>query len=84
MIEQLIIALTTIPSIWLTQQSNENWKKYACLFGLVAQPFWFYTTYINEQWGMFAVTIACTYSWYLGLKNNWWINESKLGEGRCP
>ncbi len=69
--EQIIIALTGVPAIWLTQQNNNSWKKYACLFGVVGQPFWFYSTYIAEQWGMFALVIFYTYSWGLGIKNYW-------------
>ena len=69
-----MIALTGVTAIWLTQQSNEAWKKYACLFGLVGQPFWFYSAYVAEQWGIFILCIFYTYSWYLGLKNNWLNN----------
>lgn len=72
--EQIMIALTGVTAIWLTQQSNEAWKKYACLFGLVGQPFWFYSAYVAEQWGIFILCIFYTYSWYLGLKNNWLNN----------
>jgi hypothetical protein len=70
-LEQIAIALTGIVAIWLTQQSNDSWKKYACLFGLAGQPFWFYSAYAAEQWGILVLTIFYTYSWYLGLKNNW-------------
>jgi hypothetical protein len=73
MIEQAAIALTGIVAIWLTQQSNDNWKKYACLFGLAGQPFWFYAAYTAEQWGILALTFFYTYSWLLGFKNNWII-----------
>ena len=69
--EQIGIALTGIVAIWLTQQSNESWKKYACLFGLAGQPFWFYAAYMAEQWGILALTVFYTYSWWLGLKNHW-------------
>lgn len=72
--EQIAIALTGIIAIWLTQQSNDDWKKYACLFGLAGQPFWFYSAYSAEQWGIFILTVFYTYSWFLGLKNNW-INK---------
>jgi len=72
MIEQIFIALTGAVAIWLSQQEfNIGWKKYACIFGLLSQPFWFYTTLINEQWGIFILSIFYTYSWFLGFKNNW-------------
>ena len=69
--EQVAIALTGIVAIWLTQQGNNGWKKYACLFGLVGQPFWFYSAYMSEQWGIFILCIFYTYGWLLGFKNNW-------------
>ena len=69
--EQVMIALTELPAVWLTQQSREGWKRYACLFGMAGQPFWMYATYTAGQYGMFALTIAYTYSWWLGIKNNW-------------
>ncbi|CAM0012930.1 hypothetical protein VPHK453_0075 [Vibrio phage K453] len=69
--EQLMIAFTGVVAIFLTQQSNDRIKKYACLFGLAGQPFWFYSAYTNEQWGIFALCVFYTYSWSLGFKNNW-------------
>lgn len=74
--EQLAIAITGGLAIWLTQQSNNALKKYACLFGLAGQPFWVYSAYAEEQWGILALTIFYTYSWYLGLKNNWLITKA--------
>lgn len=69
--EQLMIAFTGVIAIFLTQQSNDRIKKYACLFGLAGQPFWFYSAYTNEQWGIFVLCVFYTYSWALGFKNNW-------------
>ncbi len=69
--EQILIAFTGVTAIWLTQQSKEEWKKYACLFGVAGQPFWSYSAYSAEQWGIFALCIFYTYSWCLGVKNNW-------------
>lgn len=71
MMEQLIIALTGGIAILLTQQKNEKLKKYASILGLIGQPFWFYSAYSNEQWGIFALCFFYTYSWALGFKNNW-------------
>ena len=69
--DQIAIALTGVIAIWLSQQSREEWKKYACLFGCAGQPFWFYSAYQAEQWGIFVLCIFYTYSWLLGLYNNW-------------
>ncbi|MCK4814714.1 hypothetical protein KA005_03005 [bacterium] len=69
--DQVFIALTGAVAIWLTQQKREGWKKYACLFGIAGQPFWFYSAYMTEQWGILALTFVYTYSWFVGLRSNW-------------
>ncbi len=69
--EQLFIAFTGVTAIWLTQQKKEEWKKYACIFGLIGQPFWFYSSYLAEQWGIFMLCFFYTFSWFIGFKNNW-------------
>ncbi|BAQ84261.1 hypothetical protein [uncultured Mediterranean phage uvMED] len=71
MIEQIGIALTGVVAIYLTQQSNNKLKKYACLFGLAGQLFWFYSAISAEQWGIVIVCCFYTYSWALGVYNNW-------------
>ena len=71
MISQIFLAITGVVSIMLTQQNNEYLKKYACLFGLAGQPFWFYASYQAEQWGIFVLSFFYLYAWCVGLKNNW-------------
>ena len=56
---------------------RKDWKKYACIFGLIGQPFWLYTTYNSEQWGMFILSLFYTYAWWLGIKNNWLMLNGK-------
>ena len=50
-------------------------NKWGFVFGLLQQPFWFITAYINEQWGVFLATMAFTlsflygfYEWFFGKK----------------
>lgn len=71
MISQICIALTSLTAIYLSQQSNANYHKYACLFGLAGQPFWFYTTWQAAQWGIFMMSFFYTYSWLLGFRRYW-------------
>jgi hypothetical protein len=73
--EQIAIAFTGVVAIFLTQQKNEKIKKYGCLFGLAGQPFWFYSAYLSEQWGIFVLVMFYTYAWCLGVKNNWLTKE---------
>lgn len=71
MIEQTMIAIFGVTAVWLTQQGRQEWKRYACVLGLIGQPFWFYATFKAEQWGIFALSFCYTYSWGLGFWNNW-------------
>lgn len=71
MITQLAIALTGLLAIWLTQQSNEKLHKYASIFGLLGQPFWFYSSYQAEQWGIFVLCIGYTFVWFIGFRRYW-------------
>lgn len=68
MIEQIGIALTGVVAIWLTQDKSANRRKYACLFGLAGQPFWFYSAFIAHQWGVLALTCIYTLAWAKGLR----------------
>lgn len=75
-LDQVFIALTGMTSILLTQQKNEGLKKYACILGLIGQPFWFYSSYQAEQWGIFILCFGYTYAWFVGFKN-YWLNLNK-------
>jgi hypothetical protein len=66
-----MIAVLGATAIWLTQQRRDDWRKFACLLGMAAQPFWFWATFQAEQWGIFAVSFIYTYSWGVGIKNHW-------------
>ena len=68
---QEIIFITGAIAIWLTQQSNKQWQKYARIIGLIGQPFWIWSTYQSEQWGMLALSVFYTYTWMLGINNHW-------------
>lgn len=71
MIEQIFIAITGVTGIWLTQQNNEKLKRYACILGMLGQPFWFYSSYQAGQWGIFLMSFFYTFAWGVGIKNNW-------------
>jgi len=71
MIEQFIIAVSELIAIWLIQTNNENHRKYACIFGLIGQPFWFYSSYIAHQWGAFILCFFFTAAWIKGLYQYW-------------
>lgn len=69
--EQIGIALFGVTAIFLSQVDSPEAKKYASIFGLLSQPFWFYATYTASQWGMFFLCFMYAGAWGMGFYNNW-------------
>ena len=78
MMEQMAIALTGVVAIWLSQDVRPSWRKWACIFGLCGQPFWFYAAWSSQQWGIFALCVFYTWAWAKGVRTNWWHNRPRL------
>ena len=71
MIEQIGIAICGVTAVWLSQDTREHWRRFACIFGLAAQPFWFWTTWVNQQWGIMALCLFYGYGWWRGFRQFW-------------
>lgn len=71
MIEQTFIALTELIAIWLIQEKRKEFRKWACVFGLLGQPFWFYAAFNANQWGAFVLCFFFTLAWIKSLKDYW-------------
>ena len=71
MIAQIFIALLGVTAIWLSQDANPARRRFACLFGLAGQPFWFWSAISAEQWGIFVLCCFYTVAWARGVKSNW-------------
>ncbi|WP_421380702.1 DUF3717 domain-containing protein (plasmid) [Paraburkholderia sp. DD10] len=41
LIEQGVISLCGALAVFLSQDRRDRWRRWACIFGLAAQPFWF-------------------------------------------
>ena len=70
-LDQIGIALSGVIAVWLTQDKRESWRRWACIFGMLGQPFWFYATWKAEQWGIFALCTLYTYAWARGVWTHW-------------
>jgi len=68
---QIGIACTGVVAIALTQSKDAGVRRFACLFGLAGQPFWFASTYLAEQWGTMALTVLYTLAWGKGFWQHW-------------
>lgn len=80
MIEQLAIAMTGVTAIWLTQSKSPKARRFACLFGLAGQPFWFWAAITAQQWGIVVLCCFYTVAWARGVRNNW-LATAPLAEG---
>lgn len=80
MIAQIGIALFGVIAVWLSQASNAEQRKYACLFGMASQPFWFYSAYTAQQWGILALCFLYAASWLRGFHAHW---VKQYFERRC-
>ena len=71
MIEQTLIALLGIASIWLVNDPRQSHQRWACVIGLIGQPFWFYASWQADQWGIFTLSIAYALAWLRGFHRHW-------------
>lgn len=72
-ISQIGIAVLGVTAIILVAKKN----KWGFVFGLLSQPFWFITSFINEQWGIFFLTIIYSGSWLLGIYEWFFKNKNQ-------
>jgi hypothetical protein len=70
-LDQIGIALCGVIAVWLTQDQRESRRRWACIFGMLGQPFWFYATWKAEQWGILALCTLYTYAWARGVWTYW-------------
>jgi hypothetical protein len=68
---QVGIAVCGVTAIWLTQSESAERRRWACIFGLCSQPFWFAETYAAEQWGIFALSLLYAWGWWRGFVVHW-------------
>ena len=71
MIEQVAISVLGATTVYLTQDHRHEYRKWACIFGLVAQPFWAYAAIAADQWGILFLTGLYTLGWARGVVNFW-------------
>jgi len=71
-ISQIGIAIFGISAIILVAKKN----KWGFVLGLLSQPFWLITSFINKQWGVFLLSIFYVGSWILGIYE-WFFRNKK-------
>lgn len=69
-IAQAGIAVFGPVAIFLANSKTSRWRFWGGICGLCSQPFWFLTTWQNQQWAIFVLSVFYTISWGRGVWNN--------------
>ena len=69
-ISQFALFFLSVSAIILVARKN----KWGFVLGLSSQPFWLYTSYANDQWGIFLNSIVFTGTWIYGIYR-WFFAE---------
>ena len=72
-VSQVVICIFGIGSIFMISCLKNRWGNVVAIF---CQPFWFFTTIYNKQWGMVILTVAYTIIWALGIYKWFWKNKN--------
>ena len=70
-LDQIGIGLFGVAAIYLSQDERPQVRRWACIAGLCAQPFWFWTTASHSQWGIFCLSVFYTAAWLKGFRTHW-------------
>lgn len=62
-IAQIGIVVFGLTALILVAKKN----KWGFVIGLISQPFFLITSYINKQWGIFFIAVAYTFVWGFGI-----------------
>jgi len=71
MISQICIFVFGIGGIWLANDPRAQVRRFGCISGLLAQPFWYYTAFAHQQWGILGASFFYTWSWARGFYYQW-------------
>lgn len=69
-ISQIGITIFGVTAIILVARKS----KWGFVFGCLSQPFWFITSYINHQWGVFFLNFIYAGTWIYGVYN-WFYKQ---------
>jgi hypothetical protein len=70
-ISQAFLLAFSLTGVYFSASKHHRDLRWASVFGLLAQPFWFYQTYTHGQWGIFALSFAFTALYLKGFYIYW-------------
>ena len=62
-IAQIGVLFTGLVAVYLSASQKAKIRMYGGLFGLAGEPFWFITSYINNQFGIMILAIVYAFMW---------------------
>jgi hypothetical protein len=65
------LTVFSVAAILLVAKKN----KWGFVVGLLSEPFWFITSYLNKQWGIFILSVVYTGTWAFGIYE--WFYKDK-------
>ena len=68
---QILITVFSLTAAVLSQSSLAERRRYACIAGLLAQPWWIYETWRAGQWGMLGLTMVYLGIWFVSFVRQW-------------
>ncbi len=71
MLTEYLISGFSLTSIALAYFPSRDLRRYACLFGLAAQPFWIALVIHKGLWGILPLTPAYTILYLIAIWNHW-------------
>lgn len=71
MVDQIVIGVCGVTSVFCSQSAEDRVRRWACIFGISAQPFWLYTTITAGQWDIAALSLLYAYGWWRGIRLHW-------------
>lgn len=70
-LDQIAIAVFGAGAAWLSQARTFRMRRWACVFGILAQPGFFWASWRTGQWGVFLLTTIYAGAWVRGVWTHW-------------
>ena len=72
---QIMILILGGLTILLIAQKKNKYKRVGFIIGLISEIFWFITSWMNNQWGIFMLAFVYSGCYFLGIINHWRKDE---------
>jgi len=69
-VEQILILLFSGIAIALFASKRRKHRMIGFIVAICGQPFWWHTSWVNGQWGIFILSIWYTFNHFRGILNN--------------